>query len=107
MTRFVVPIALAMLLAGCSQQASETSLDELARNPLIYHGYRVSAVGELKSHPDPLHYWIESASGTRVEVLGLKDPELLLGAQVRVTGTFRYSRERGRRIEVENQARLP
>ena len=105
MTRFVVLIAVARLLAGCSQQASEISLDELARNPMMYHGYRVSAAGELRSHPDPLHYWIESSSGTRVEVNGLENPDVLLGTQLWVTGTFRYSRDKGRRIEVTAQER--
>jgi hypothetical protein len=90
-------------LLGCEKTPPALSLDELARNPSIYSGYRVSAVGELRHHPSPPHYWIESAAGARVEVVGLRDPELLHGATLRVTGRFRYSRERGRLIEVESQ----
>ena len=101
--RLVVATALAMVL-GCEKQASEVSLDELARNPSIYRGHPVSTVGGLRFYPSPPHYWIESAAGARVEVIGLRDPELLLGAELRVTGRFRYSRARGRRIEVESQA---
>ena len=103
MTRSFVLIALALLLASCSRRPPEVSLDELARDPLFYHGRQISASGELRYHPDPAHYWIESPAGNRVEVLGLQDPVLVAGAQLRVTGTFRYSRDKGRRIDVETQ----
>ena len=59
-------------------------------------------MGELRYHPSPPHYWIESPAGTRVEVMGLQNPVLVPGAELRVTGVFRYSRERGRLIEVES-----
>lgn len=91
------------MMLGCDRQASDVSLDELARRPSIYSGHLVRTVGELHYHPSPPHYWIESAAGARVEVTGLRDPELLRGARLRVTGRFRYSRERGRRIEVESR----
>jgi hypothetical protein len=100
--RFAVVAVLATVL-GCEKRAPHLSLDELARQPSLYSGQRVSAVGELHYHPSPPHYWIESAAGARVEVSGLADPVLLPGAELRVTGVFRYSREHGRRIEVESQ----
>ncbi len=100
--RLALAAALSMM-PGCEKHSPELSLDELARRPAIYSGHRVSTGGELHYHPSPPHYWIESATGTRVEVLGLQDPVLVPGAELRVTGVFRYSRERGRRIEVESQ----
>lgn len=93
---------MAMVL-GCERQAAEVSIDELARRPAVYRDHRVVTTGELRYHAPPAHYWIESAAGARVEVLGLRNPDLLLGSDVRVSGRFRYSRDRGRRIEVETQ----
>ncbi|MEO1081023.1 MAG: hypothetical protein AAFY29_15805 [Pseudomonadota bacterium] len=96
-------VAILSLMTGCAERASNVSLDELARRPTSYSGHRVSTVGELRYHSPPPHFWLESASGARVEVLGLTDPALITGAELRVTGRFRYSRERGRRIDVETQ----
>jgi hypothetical protein len=88
-------------MQGCERPPAEVSLDELARNPSLYDGHRVSARGELRYFPSPAHYWIESATGTRVEVIGVPDPVLRPGAELRVTGTFHSSRDRGRLIDVE------
>ncbi|MEM1189472.1 MAG: hypothetical protein AAF640_13390 [Pseudomonadota bacterium] len=97
-----VAAALALIM-GCAKHAPELSLDELASRPSTYDGHRVSTEGALHYHASPPHYWIESASGVRVEVLGLQDPVLTPGTELRVTGRFLYSRARGRRIEVESQ----
>jgi len=90
-------------LPGCEKQVSDVSLDELARNPSIYSGREVRTGGKLRYHPAPPHYWIESAAGARVEVIGLQDPVLMRGTELRVAGRFSYSQERGRLIEVESQ----
>lgn len=88
-------------LAACSDRgATEVTLTQLVAQQDDYIGRRVVVEGTLRSHPDPLHYWIEDDAYNRVALDhadGLGGRE---GDQLSVQGVFLYHKDRGRRIDV-------
>jgi hypothetical protein len=91
-----------LAVAGCDRrEPAELTLAQLVAQQESYNGRSVVASGILRSHPQPLHYWIEDEAGNRVELLYHDSLEPLLGEHMAVRGRFLYAPDRGRRIEVE------
>lgn len=91
----------AAVLAGCGGEPVEVPLDVLVRHQADFDGRNVRTEGYLRSHPDPLHYWIEDAALQRVG-LTVDDArvEAHVDARVVVEGRFSHAPDRGRRIAV-------
>ncbi|HKK23731.1 MAG TPA: hypothetical protein VJ947_08600 [Pseudohaliea sp.] len=101
-------ILLLIAVAACSgRQAVEVPLARLVAQQDAYNGRTVVAVGTLRSHPDPAHYWIEDDRYNRVEVAYGDNLAPYLGQRLAVRGLFRYSPDEGRRIDVEYLAPSP
>ncbi len=96
-------VACLLVLAGCGGESTPTRLElaDLARFTEQYDGERVSTTGHVRTHPDPVHYWLEDEDLNRVAVHPDSAVEELVGERVRVIGRFRYSRETGRAIEAD------
>lgn len=98
----------AVLLSGCSPPApTATTLAALSAAQKDFNGQSVEVSGILRTFDSPRHYWIENESLDRVAIRGAEDPAALVGQRVTVTGTFHYSQDSGRRIEVEAMAMVP
>lgn len=101
----VTMLASAWLLGACG--GAEGSPPQLRLADLVafaerYDGERVATTGIVRSHADPRHYWIQDEALHRVAVAPHSAVSAHVGERVRVVGRFRYSPQRGRRIEAES-----
>lgn len=96
-----IAVVCLMTLASCgSNSPTDVAVAELSAHPHAYDGKTVRARGIVRSFNQPLHYWLEDE---RVNRIGLSPNELIsphLDREVSIVGTFSFSRERGRRIEI-------
>lgn len=102
--RIVVLLLAAVVLAACGlvrDEPVEVSLAELVAAQEDHDGRMVATEGVVRSHDDPLHYWIEDDDPNRVELVPHEEVEPNLGEHVRVVGRFTFSLDGGRLIEVE------
>ena len=104
---FLLLAALGTVAACGGREAVEVTLAQLVAQQDAYAGRTVVAVGTLRSHPDPAHYWIEDDRYNRVEVAYGDDLAPYLGRRLAVRGLFRYDSDEGRRIDVEYLAPSP
>jgi len=107
----VSPVGVALaaclsVLVGCQGEPTPTRLElaDLARFSEQYDGERVSTAGNVRTHPDPEHYWLEDEDLNRVAVHPDSAVNSLVGERVRIVGRFRFSREKGRSIDAEEVA---
>jgi len=107
MRRLLLVLILAVLTACSGREAVEVPLDQLVAQQDAYDGRTVVAVGTLRSHPEPEHFWIEDDRYNRVEVAYGDNLAPYLGQRLAVRGLFRYSPDEGRRIDVEYLAPSP
>jgi hypothetical protein len=107
MLRLLLALTLAALAACNDREPVEVALDQLVAQQAAWDGRTVVAVGTLRSHPDPEHYWIEDDRYHRVELAWADDLAPYLGRRLAVRGLFRYDPEEGRRIDVEYLALSP
>ncbi|MFA5631472.1 MAG: hypothetical protein WC997_08180 [Porticoccaceae bacterium] len=108
---FTAPIVLACLLSvgACEQRADvrEVTLSNLVEGSEHFIGRPVRTQGVVRSFPRPLHYWIEDDALNRVGLTPATLVEGLEGAQVQVTGIYRFQQGQGRLIEVAQMEVLP
>ena len=107
MQRLLLALILAALAACSNREAVEVPLDQLVAQQAAWDGRTVVAVGTLRSHPDPEHYWIEDDRYNRVELAWTDDLAPYLGRRLAVRGLFHYDPDEGRRIDVEYLAPSP
>ena len=107
MQRLLLALTLVTLAACNGREAVEVTLDQLVAQQAAWDGRTVVAVGTLRSHPDPEHYWIEDDGYNRVELAWSDDLTRYLGRRLAVRGLFRYDPDEGRRIDVEYLAPSP
>lgn len=97
-------LLLGLTVVSCGPFApgpTDVALEELVAEQESYDGQVVRTVGVVRSHDEPLHYWIEDDHPNRVELVPHEAAEPFLGEHVRVLGPFSYSPDRGRWIDVE------
>lgn len=99
-----IAISLILLcLAACEgREATEVTLAQLVAQQTHYADRLVLVEGRLRSHPDPLHYWIEDNDHHRVELSSPGGLTGLEGKRLAVRGRFRYDDGRGRSIDVDS-----
>lgn len=100
MQRVVIALAVLCCSACTDPGVADVTLAQLAAQQDDYAGRRVVTTGTLRSHPDPLHYWIEDDAYHRVELDHAGNIAGREGDQLTVLGVFRYDKDAGRRIEV-------
>ena len=100
MRQLAISLAVICLTACADRGVADVTLAQLVAQQGDYDGRRVVVAGTLRSHPDPLHYWIEDETYHRVELDPAGELSGREGEQVTVRGVFRYHRDRGRRIEI-------
>jgi hypothetical protein len=101
MRHFALALAF-FLIAGCDDhEPAELTLAQLVAQQTTYSGRSVVVAGTLRSHPEPLHYWIEDDNDNRVELDYADDLAPMLGKRIAVRGRFLYDPESGRSIAVE------
>lgn len=96
-------LSLGLFLSGdglATDEVVERSLSQLVNQQQDYDGRVVRVQGTLRSHPSPLHYWVEDDALHRVEISPTKGVTELLGETVWVEGVFHYQRDSGRKITV-------
>lgn len=101
---FVLLLALVAGIPACGPFAPgpvDVPLDELVAEQESLDGEVVRTTGMVRSHDDPLHYWVEDDHPNRVELVPHEAAEPYLGEHVRVLGRFSFHPERGRVLEVE------
>lgn len=100
-TWFVVLLAVGT--AGCAGEdvPSVVPLATLATEQEQWDGRSVRARGVVRSFDEPLHFWIEDAAASRVELVPHDGLEDLVGLTVDVVGPFSFEEGEGRRITVE------
>lgn len=97
----ILSIVIVTLLSGCGEtKPVETSLAALAESQVHFNGRLVRVSGTLRTFDEPRHYWIENEDLDRVALEGRDDLAARVGQDVEVVGTFKYSRNTGRKIEV-------
>lgn len=112
MTPVLRPLLLALplvLFAGCSDEPTtpeQATLAELVGEQDDYDGRRVEAAGVVRRFgPEDgaarLHFVVEDHQKNRVALVPNDVAEPHVGKEVVVVGVFRFSEERGRRLEVE------
>ena len=79
---------------------------ELVVNHEGYDGRRVETAGVVRRFgavdgATQLHYVVEDQQANRVAIVPNNVAERYTGQQVRVVGSFRFSEQEGRRIEIE------
>jgi hypothetical protein len=107
--RTTVTLAAILVLVACGLGPSEpveVTLAELAADHERYDGLVVATEGLVRSHDDPLHYWIEDEAPNRVELRPDDEVAPLLGEHVRVVGEFTFDEDEGRVISVEDIDRV-
>jgi hypothetical protein len=95
---------LAATVAACPPRDAEpvaVPLSQLVADQDAFDGRLVRTVGVVRSHDEPLHYWVEDDRPNRVELVPHEQVADLVGQEVEVTGRFTFSADRGRVIEVE------
>ena len=98
----LLPILAVLMLSACgSDEITHVTLAELVANPTAYDGRTVAVRGRVHSFDDPRHYWLEDEHINRVGLLPSARIAPHLQRHVQVTGRFSFSRDRGRRITVE------
>lgn len=100
MRHVAIIIALLSLLACTGDSAADVTLAQLAAQQDGYTGRQVIVSGTLRSHPEPLHYWIEDDAYHRVELDSPVDLEGREGEHLTVRGLFHYQPDQGRSIKV-------
>ncbi|WP_131917534.1 hypothetical protein [Chromatocurvus halotolerans] len=100
MRHAAIIVALLSLIACTGDNAADVTLAQLAAQQDDYAGRQVVVSGTLRSHPDPLHYWIEDDAYHRVELDFPGDLTGREGEPLTVRGRFRYQPDRGRSIKV-------
>ncbi|MFN2288486.1 MAG: hypothetical protein ABR578_09165 [Chromatocurvus sp.] len=100
MRQLTISLSFLCLTACTDRGTTEVTLSQLVAQQGNYAGRRVVVEGTLRSHPAPLHYWIEDDAYHRVELDHADDLGGREGAQVIVQGVFLYQKDRGRRIDV-------
>lgn len=100
MRHVAIIAALLSLLACTGDSAADVTLAQLAAQQNDYAGRQVVVSGTLRSHPEPLHYWIEDDAYHRVELDSPVDLKGREGEQLTVRGRFRYQPDQGRAITV-------
>lgn len=94
-------LLLCAVIAACGQSSPRVSLEKLSDEQKFRDGDTVVVEGRVAMAEEPLHYWIEDGDFHRV---GLRPDDAVadqVGEDVRVRGTFSYSPETGRWIQVE------
>lgn len=110
MIRSVMVLAAMTVLGACSNYADAPQaapLQQLAAHPHQFDGMTVTTAGVLRRYPEPLHYWIEDPQLHRVELHPKARVRDYLGQRIRVFGTFHFTPDRGRWIQVDKVARAP
>lgn len=98
----LMALAITLLLVGCGASAPvKTTLSALSDAQKDFNGRQVIVSGTLRTFDTPRHYWIENDALDRVALEGTFDLAPLVSLTVTVRGVFRYDREAGRRIEVD------
>ncbi len=93
--------AVALLgIGGCQPEPVAVTLEELADAQDVYDGQNVIAEGLVQTFDDPRHFWIEDPQQHRVELLPMSLVEDFVGQRLRVTGTFTFRDDEGRRIQI-------
>lgn len=100
MRHAAIIVALLSLIACTGDNTADVTLTQLAAQQDDYAGRQVVVSGTLRSHPDPLHYWIEDDAYHRVELDFPGDLTGREGEHLTVRGRFRYQPDRGRSIKV-------
>lgn len=98
-----------VLFAGCSDDPApleQATLVELVGEQDDYDGRRVEAVGVVRRFGEAegaarLHFVVEDQQKNRVALVPNDAAEPYVGTEVVVVGVFRFSEERGRRLEIE------
>lgn len=98
--RFAIGLAVLCVTSCADPHVADVTLAQLVAQQGDYAGRLVMVTGTLRSHPDPLHYWIEDSAHHRVELNQPGDLSGREGERLTVTGLFRYRQDKGRRIEV-------
>ena len=100
-----LPVFVLIGLTACAPDTGrELDLSQLAAQQAAYRGRAVVTAGTLRMHDVPLHYWLEDETFNRVALEYGGDLSALVGQPLEVHGTFRYTADRGRWIEVEQLA---
>ena len=105
---FCLFTSLAVSLAACvKREPADLTLEQLASQQTDYVGREVQVTGTLRSHDDPLHFWIEDSRFHRVALRHGTSLERREGECLVVRGIFRYAEDRGRAIEVQEISPAP
>ena len=98
----LVGLLLIIALSGCGNESPRpVALKDLAAYPTAYQGQLLALTGTARNFADPPHAWIEDADLNRVEILPAEKILPYLGETITVVGQFSYSRNTGRRLQVE------
>ncbi len=100
MQRCLIALAVLCCSACTDHGVADVTLAQLAAQQEDYAGRHVVTTGTLRSHPDPLHYWIEDENYHRVEIDYAGDLAGRDGEQLTVRGVFRYEKDTGRSLKV-------
>jgi len=100
MRHAAIAFILLCLIACTGDSIANVTLAQLAAQQDDYAGRQVIVGGTLRSHPDPLHYWIEDDEYHRVELTYPGDLKRHEGEYLTVRGLFSYHADRGRSIRV-------
>ncbi len=96
-------VVIGLAAAGCGSPGPvAVDLDELAEEQGAWNGRVVEVAGVMRSHPDPLHFWVEDEAQHRVELWPpVEGYGGMVGRAVVVRGRFTFVEGEGRRIAVD------
>ncbi|WP_404419536.1 hypothetical protein [Marinospirillum sp.] len=96
-----------VLLLGCSGAADEVSLSFLVEHSTAYSGRNLVVEGQVRGLEEPEHYWLEDSDMNRIGLKPDHRAKTYLDQQVRVTGLFQASPDKGRWLRIKALEPLP